>query len=151
MFNPRQLLQSWAARIQIRPQILSSFDVGTLLYTAGIRGEMTYTLLDGQYWALTVPDLERVLKHDWTHRWKWLKSRRDCDDFAVYFKARMSEWFGVTAVGIVIDNSSNHVYNVIITANPGGAPGILYFEPQTGEFVVPRRDLYLLERGQILI
>ena len=158
---PVRTLQAWAARLSASPGEFGSWYVAQAInvlaggstdmrtLSPGVRWE----LLDGRYWTVDLLTLERIVRRDWTSRYRWLKSRRDCDDFSFYFKARLSEWFGITGVGIVMDRDTHHTYNlVVLDRRDSEQPlGAVLLEPQSGKVVAKGDELYRFENAEVLI
>ncbi len=72
---------------------------------------------DTFFWAPSLPILERVLREDAPQVREYTEELYDCDDFAFTLKAKLARQ-GITAVGVVLDFSGEHAYNVAATLNP---------------------------------
>ena len=104
--------------------------------------------LDNRYWTCSKAEFEQLVKWDWLETQKYVSDRFDCDDFAMQFKARIGFFFNLNNVGVVVDYSSSHAYNVVLFSD---AP-MRIFEPQSGEwFEFGTSRLYQLEDGLILL
>lgn len=67
----------------------------------------------------------------------YIKTRRDCDDFAIIAKAVLAyEGYG-NALGLVIDYSMNHAYNAYWFMLPDGLIILKRLEPQNPYVPVP--------------
>ena len=55
---------------------------------------------DGTYYMLSIGDMRKLIKRDWTNRRKYLTERYDCDNFAESFKEHMSSIYGINSVGL---------------------------------------------------
>jgi len=85
--------------------------------------------LDGTYYTVDLQTFKKIIAWDWTDTRKYVWDRFDCDKFAIYFKSRMAIDYGVNAVGVVLDYSAGHAYNLVIVKNQK-VDWFLY-EPQT--------------------
>ena len=85
--------------------------------------------LDGYFYTTTLEDIKKIIQWDWTNTKRYISEVFDCDDFAGYFKFRVSLNFGINAVAYILDYSSGHSYNIIfpIDSEP------LILEPQTDQ------------------
>ena len=90
---------------------------------------------------------DEVIQFDWTDKLQYFQEKFDCDDFAFVFQAMMKYVWGLNGVGVVIDWSSGHAYNIVLF--PGGIYGI--FEPQTDEWKKIGEKGYTLENGIIIL
>jgi hypothetical protein len=70
--------------------------------------------LDGEYYTTDMDSLKRIIDWDWTDTRKYITDTFDCDKFALYFKSRMAIDFGINAVGVILDYSAEHAYNLLI-------------------------------------
>jgi len=70
--------------------------------------------LDSTYYLPTAQQMTAIIAFDWTDHLKYVANRFDCEDFAFLFKARVSERWQLNNVGLVIDWSGQHGYNVIL-------------------------------------
>jgi hypothetical protein len=66
----------------------------------------------------------------------------NCDKFAMYFKARQAIDFHMNAIGMVIDYSAGHAYNIIVIKDPStGKVSWYLLEPQNDSiFTYDERD-----------
>jgi len=107
--------------------------------------------LDGAYYTTTLSEFKRIIEWDRTNRKPYTLDRFDCDKYATYFRASVAWFFGINAVGIVLDYSSQHAYNIIM---PHDVDKPLLYEPQTDEiFTAEQRDrrFYRLEQYLVLL
>ena len=63
------------------------------------------------------------------------------------FKAMVDRRFGLNNVGLVIDWSGGHAYNIIVFKDGT----VKIFEPQSDSWPKAGRGLYKFQHGQILI
>ena len=108
--------------------------------------------LDSKRFACSQQEFVNWIKWDWTNQRKWLAEEYDCDNFAFSFKARTDRRLGINCVGLVIDYSGGHAYNVVAFSD---ARAKLY-EPQRDRWGVPGQsksasEMYKLESGYIII
>ena len=74
----------------------------------------------------------------------------DCDDFALWFKAMCSIYYGITSIGLVRDYSIRHAYNAVVFQE-GNA---MLWEPQTDSLMFltkQNKKLYRRRFGRILV
>jgi hypothetical protein len=113
-------------RVALSEQELQSV-ISDLRSRGGLQG---WLRLDKTYYATDLDTFRRIVEWDWTDTRKYLVDRFDCDEFAMYFKARVSIDFGINAIGVVVDYSAGHAYNIVIIKDRQGVRWYLY-EPQT--------------------
>ena len=65
-------------RQRVRPQKLTSFEVGQQLFNLGLKCR----LLHNSYLTVSKGDWEKVIASDWIDRIRWAKDKFDCDEFA---------------------------------------------------------------------
>lgn len=93
--------------------------------------------LDGYFYTTTLEDFKKVIQWDWTNTKRYISETFDCDDFAGYFKFRISLAFGINAVAYILDYSSGHSYNIIFPVDSDP----LIYEPQTDWLIkISERD-----------
>ena len=110
-------------------------------------GGMQIKSLDSKYFLCNEKDMRSVIKWDWTDNKKYVKDKYDCDNFAFSFKARVDRQFGLNNVGLVMDYSAGHAYNIIVF-NDGT---VKLFEPQSDRFPRMGTKMYKFKEGLILI
>jgi len=74
----------------------------------------------------------------------------DCDDFALWFKAMCSIYYGITSIGLVRDYSIRHAYNAVVFQEGN----IMLWEPQTDSLMFltkQNKKLYRRRFGRILV
>ena len=108
--------------------------------------------LDSKYWACSKKEFENWIEWDWTNKKRYISEEYDCDNFAFSFKARCDRKIGINTVGLVIDYSGGHAYNVVAFTD---APAELY-EPQSDRWVSKgnsrsRSEIYSLTDGYIIL
>ena len=103
--------------------------------------------IDSKYHLCSEKDMTAIIKFDWTDRKKYVSEFYDCDNFAFNFKAMVARRFGINSVGLVIDWSGGHAYNIIAFRN--GSMKI--FEPQSDSWPVLGSKMYKFEKGEIII
>lgn len=115
---------------------------------SGLRVESM--ILDNKYYMTNESNMMNVIAGDWTEKKKPISYRYDCDDFAFTFKANVSRYYDLNQVGVVIDWTSKHAYNIIFFPNKN----IWLFEPQTDSFFFVserKKFLYSLEDAMVII
>ena len=123
--------------------------------TAALKGLKGYNTrswkritLDKKYWLCSKEHFQTIIQYNKINEKQYTYDQFDCDNFAFAFKAQVALNHGLNNVGLVIDNSAGHAYNVIIF-NDGSAS---LFEPQADQYVAPgQSDLYKFERGIIIL
>ena len=115
--------------------------------------------MDTSYWTCSWADWVKIIDTDWLNRRGYVAEDFDCDDYSIAFKARMSERYGLNAVGLVIDHSSvspgpdgvpvstPHAYNVIFL--PFGLYKV--FEPQNDTVPEFGAGLYMGASGMMVL
>lgn len=74
--------------------------------------------------------------------------RFDCEDYSFLYKTMAALFLGVNAVGVVIDWSGGHAYNIVVTS----VGHVHFVEPQNGELVhVGKEEIYQFDRVLIII
>lgn len=112
--------------------------------------KLDIALLDPEYRMASQTDFLNIVAWDWIDRKQYLKTWYDCENFAFSFKAMVDRRFHLNQVGVVIDWSSSHAYNLVVF--PTG--NVMLFEPQTDSLIfigLRLWVLYGLNDGLILI
>ena len=99
--------------------------------------------LDGRYKLVSLDTWKKIIQSDTLNLTKkWHRDVFDCDDFAIVFKAHVSEFYEINSVGVALgriyDVKTNkyvgcHAYNLIVAKN--GSIELYVYEPQTDELV----------------
>jgi len=99
--------------------------------------------LDGKYRLVNLDTWKRIIQSDTLNLTKmWHRDVFDCDDFAIVFKAHVSEFYEINSVGIALGKIYDaktdeyigyHAYNIIVAKN--GGIELYVYEPQTDELV----------------
>ena len=103
--------------------------------------------MDGKYYCPQPDDFAKIIGWDWLDSKPWIAEKFDCDEFAFAFKGRLGDLWMVNSVGLIIDWSSTHAYNVVVLAD-GKA---LAYEPQDDTIPKIGEGIHRLEAGVILI
>ena len=123
------------------------------LQSAGFLGPGMQRLhLDSKYWACSKKEFEDWIEWDWTNGKRYISEVYDCDNFAFSFKARCDRKIGINTVGLVIDYSGGHAYNLVCFTD---APAALY-EPQGDRWVKmgdgqSKSEIYKMVDGYIIL
>ena len=105
-------------------------------------------LLDNKYWTCSKTDFQKVVDFNTINEKKYILEQYDCDNFAFAFKAQVGMNHKLNNVGLVIDNSSGHAYNIVIF-DDGTAE---LFEPQNDSWITPgQTEMYKFKRGIIIL
>ena len=103
--------------------------------------------IDLKYFVCSEKDMREIIKFDWTDRKKYVTDFYDCDNYAFNFKAMVARRFGINSVGIVIDWSGGHAYNIIAFSDGS----MKLFEPQSDRWPTLGTKNYKFEKGEIII
>ena len=103
--------------------------------------------LDSKFWTCTKEDWRKIISWDWTNEKKYVAEQYDCDNFAFNFKARVARKFGVNSIGLVVDYSGGHAYNLMVFSDGTWA----IFEPQSDNWPTIGSGMYKFETGYILL
>ena len=106
--------------------------------------------LDHVYTVPTKEYISKIIEYSSINKQEYINDKKDCDDFAKAFYAETSFLYGITAVALVIDFSSNHAYNVF-WMKEGNLLKIQVIEPQTDEIQVIGEAGYEAKSGIALI
>jgi hypothetical protein len=117
-------------------------------------GMLSWLRLDGTYYSTDMNTFKKIVEWDWTDTRKYIADVFDCDKFAMYFKARMAIDFGINAVGVILDYSAGHAYNLVILRDPRGVVNYYLYEPQNDNlFTYEQRDknMYAMQSYVLLL
>ena len=104
--------------------------------------------LDSTYWTCTKKEFLKIVDYNNINERKYIGQRFDCDNFALSFKSQVSIDFGLNNVGLVIDYSGGHAYNIVIFSNGD----VELFEPQNDSFPIKNSSsMYSFKGGIILL
>ena len=104
--------------------------------------------LDSKYWACSKKEFQDWITWDWTNKKKYISEQYDCDNFAFSFKARVDKWFHLNCVGLVIDWSGAHAYNIVVFKDGTWS----LFEPQSDTWpTAGQSNMYKFESKIIII
>lgn len=104
--------------------------------------------LDADYECAWRPDVQHYLAHSWGDEFEYVRDAYDCENFALRLKG-LADRHGFNNIGVVIDWSSSHAYNIAVY--PGNnSPDLI--EPQSDTMLDPDDgDMYDLDHGVVLI
>jgi hypothetical protein len=96
-------------------------------------------LWDNNFWYVSLEDWGKVLKDVLFGMPKYTADRYDCENFAMLTGARVSERYLLNTCGVAIGQSpwGEHGYNLLVHKD-----GLIYFEPQTGNFIEVENGSY---------
>ena len=109
--------------------------------------------LDLTYYTTDIDTFKKIVGWDWSDTRKYISETFDCDKFAMYFKSRVAIDFGINAVGVVLDYSAEHAYNLVILKEGDGIRWYLY-EPQNDKlFTYDQRDknMYAMQSYYLIL
>ena len=107
-------------------------------------------ILDGKYYMTNENNMLNIIAWDWTEKKNAIYDKYDCDNYAFTLMSNVGRYYDLNQVGVVIDWTSKHAYNIILFSNKN----IWLFEPQTDSFFfVSKRQkfLYSLEDAVVII
>lgn len=107
--------------------------------------------LDGKYYTTPLQWFAKIANWDITNYMPYVVDRFDCDKYALLFKARMAQFFGINAVAVVLDYDAGHGYNLVF---PEDMDEPLIYEPQTDQFIqISKRNtmFYTLGNNYVVI
>ena len=88
---------------------------------------------DAAYWAPSRVEFDEIVRADLTNRQLYQTQRYDCEDFAGSFMFDVRRDYGISTVGVVVDWSAAHAYNIVIFHDQT----IGYYDPQDDTYVDP--------------
>ena len=121
-------------------------EIVAALRAAGSR--LTPTFLDRRYYGVPKGVWKNILQYTGVDAGQYRSERYDCDDFAKAFAAACGRKLGLNGVGIVVDVSAGHAYNVILV-NDGGCCKAVFVEPQNDRIIFAPRPGYSQTSGFI--
>jgi hypothetical protein len=149
-----KLYQWYVPPFQVNPTPLTEDELQSVVNDLRSKGGMqTWLRLDGIYYAADLDTFNKIIEWDWTDTRKYITDVFDCDKFAMYFKSRMAIDFHINAIGVILDYSAGHAYNLIIVKDSQGVRWYLY-EPQNDKlFTYDQRDrqLYAMQNYVLLL
>ena len=113
----------------------------------GLTYGMEIFALDNKYQVTTQKDMKKIIDWDWTDNKKYVAEKYDCDNFAFSFKAMVDKRFGLNGVGLVIDYSGGHAYNIVVFQDGS----VKIFEPQSDRWPKAGRGQYKFQNGSVII
>jgi hypothetical protein len=153
-----------AATIRTDPPTIERHDLPERTLRESLRADVpnygtgvSRVRLDATLWAPAPDDVAAVCDT----RVGWLpyeSAEWDCEDFALATKVVAAMQHGINSVGVVVDHSGGHSYNLVVDSEGG----VHLYEPQaTSDLLLdenpfapgelPVGDNYVLESGHILI
>ena len=89
--------------------------------------------LDRSFWTCTLEDWKEIIEQTEVDEVRYVAERTDCDDFAVALKGLVALKYGINAIGMVVDITGKHAYNIIVVSNADGTFSAHALEPQTDQ------------------
>lgn len=86
--------------------------------------------LDSTYYCAIRPDVRAFFESDFTDETEYVRQKYDCENFAIQAMSH-AQRRGMTNVGLVIDYSGKHAYNIAVYPGPA-EPDLI--EPQSDGF-----------------
>ncbi|MAH44979.1 hypothetical protein CMI37_04070 [Candidatus Pacearchaeota archaeon] len=104
--------------------------------------------LDNKYWFCSKDHFQKIVDYNTLNEKKYALDQFDCDNFAFAFKSQVAMNHNLNNVGMVIDNSGGHAYNVVIFNDMSAS----LFEPQTDQWITPGQSkMYSFKNGIIIL
>lgn len=104
--------------------------------------------LDGKYYTVSKEDMRSISSWEETNLLDYEADQYDCDNFALSFMSSVQREFGVTTVGLVIDWSGTHAYNMLVYEDGS----VELFEPQNDNIVEPGdADRFAFDNVRVII
>ena len=105
-------------------------------------------VLDNKYWTCSKEAFQEIVDYNTLNEKQYILEQYDCDNFAFTFKAQVGLNHNLNNVGLVLDHSGGHAYNVVIF-DDGTAE---LFEPQTDRWITPGESAaYSFTAGIIIL
>ena len=105
-------------------------------------------VLDNKYWTCSKEAFQEIIDYNTLNEKQYVSEQYDCDNFAFTFNAQVGLNHNLNNVGLVIDNSGGHAYNVVIF-DDGTAE---LFEPQNDRWITPGESgAYTFQTGIIIL
>ena len=93
--------------------------------------DMTRVLFDRKYYVISKKEFTKLALINPVNLIPYKKEKFDCDNFARLFAETMALFTGINSVGVIIDHTGSHAYNVVIFKD--GTLG--FWEPQSDKWV----------------
>ena len=139
---------------QVTKIMLTDKELNTIINDLRAKGGLVaWFPLDSQYISTSLDEFKKIISWDWTDHLHYEINIFDCENFAFYFASRVARMFGINTVGIVLDYSSAHSYNIVIVKDSQGVRWMLY-EPQLDSlFTYDQRDqsFYAMKQYVLLL
>ena len=105
--------------------------------------------LDSTYWTCTKKEFLKIIDYSKINERKLLmRERFDSNNFALSFKNQVAIDFGLNNIGLVVDYSGGHTYNLGVFSNGD----VELFEPQDDGFPMKgSTSMYSFREGVILL
>lgn len=104
--------------------------------------------LDGKYYVASKDDMDAIVSANHDDKRIYRKAKYDCENFALTFMSSVQREYGLTNVGLVIDWSGAHAYNMFVYDDGT----VELYEPQDDDFVEPGdAEKYAFENVKVII
>ena len=104
--------------------------------------------MDGEYYTCSKEDIQKIVDEDQTNRNEYKEAEYDCENFAFSFMANAQKEYGITTIGLVIDWSGGHAYNIFVYEDGS----VELYEPQSDTYPEPDSgDLYEFDTVRVII
>lgn len=110
--------------------------------------KMIPKFLDDEYHCIPFPLFKEVMKASRTNRFLYEKYF-DCDKFSRQFQAEI-QTLELNSVGMVIDYSARHSYNVVAVIGDDQKVDYHFIEPQQDREIKIHQSIYTFENGEVI-
>ena len=86
--------------------------------------------LDAKYGIPSLADSIKIIEWDWVDAKKYTGDFFDCENYALWFMSRVHGLFRLNHVGVVLDYTGGHGYNLFVTSEGN----VFLFEPQNDQY-----------------
>ena len=127
----------------IETSIIHTNEIQKCLKDLGI--SVTDSVYDRWFYVTSWDNWMDIIANDITHEIKYVKEKKDCDDFAFLFASLASMLYGLTTAPPTFGdtNLGRHYFNIIITKDNGELNAFLY-EPIYGTWCRIEKDKELI-------
>ena len=116
----------------IETSVIDTNEIKQCLSDLGI--SVTSSVYDRWFYVTTWDNWMDIIANDITHKIKYIKEKKDCDNFAFLFASLASMLYGLTTSPPTFGdtNLGRHYFNIIITKDDAGELSAILYEPITG-------------------
>lgn len=136
-------LEKFRGHVDFETSIIHANEIRVFLRDLGL--DLTNTSYDRHYFITSWDNWMEIIANDITHKIKYIKERKDCDNFAFLFASLASMLYGLTSSPPTFGdtNYGRHYFNIIITKEDDKLSAFLY-EPIRGTWTRIEKDKELV-------